>query len=78
VQHNARLEHRLSDTGVDLNDARSHASRHDLALQVLEKDIADSQRAKREADKQLSNAEQERQRLQHQTGELQAIILKSQ
>ena len=78
MQHNARLEHRLSDTGVDLNDARSHASRHDLALQVLEKDIADSQRAKREADKQLSNAEQERQRLQHQTGELQAIILKSQ
>jgi hypothetical protein len=50
VQHIARLEHRLSDTGVDLNDARSHASRHDLALQVLEKDIADTQRAKRAAD----------------------------
>ena len=76
MQHNARLEHRLSDTGVDLNDARSHASRHDLALQVLERDIADSQRATREADKLLSNAEQERQRLQNQTSELQAVILK--
>ncbi len=62
---------------MDLNDARWHVSRHDLALQVLEKDVADSQRAKREADKQLSNAEQERKRLQNQTSELQAVILKS-
>jgi hypothetical protein len=43
---------------------------------VLERDIADSQRATREADKLLSNAEQERQRLQNQTSELQAVILK--
>ena len=78
VEHNVRLEHKLSDTGLDLHDARSHVSRHDLALQVLEKDVADARVAKRSADNQLSQAEDERERLQHKTRELQALLAANQ
>ena len=38
-----QLEKQLVVTGSQLQDARTHVGRHDLALQVLEKDIADAQ-----------------------------------
>jgi len=41
VEHNLRLEQKLAVTVSQLQDARLHVSRHDLALQVLEKELAD-------------------------------------
>jgi hypothetical protein len=41
VDNNLQLEQKLAVTVGALQDARLHVSRHDLALQVLERDMAD-------------------------------------
>lgn len=62
--YNMQLEEQLASKSAQLEEAQAHVNRHDLALKVVEREMAEAQRAKGKADRKLGDAEALREQLQ--------------
>jgi chromosome segregation ATPase len=62
--YKTQLEEQLASKSAQLEQAQAHVTRHDLALKVVEREMAEAQRAKGKADRKLGDAEALREQLQ--------------